>query len=737
MANILEQRLKNPPVNKPVQQVPTPAFTINTDGKVKPLEDKATLLPSKIFGSPVEYAKDIKKDVVSIGKAIKGQANDHELGRINDLAMKGGALALATYLCIKNPLKLSKAMEFGGIATFFGAMALWPKLAIQAPLKLRTGVDIHQKYVDSQGRKKMVFQDPQYDLTNMFGREDLDRMGKKLKVNENLPDRDNFIKQRAKKTAVQGNTLWMLTAGLATPIMSALGSNALEKPLGNLIEKVSLDSSAKALKKALSDTGVTAADMRKVSEFIEQNKDRVLDNDLIQELSKVIGKDIPESVMGPVRAQLGALKGVKPVNIEAVKTAWKACFGNAAMPEIPAGMTNIDEIINYLSRNAGNYTKKNAEKVINENSQKLRNAIPNREVTLGDVKSSVEEIGGKVRGTFAKGNQALLKFIDARVGGAGSFKDNQWRRVTTKSIKALRLSGKQLKAIATKGDSSAIYAKLEELTKPGNEEALNAFLKKLSALFNGFEDTAGASFLETVETSAKTAVESLSPEAGKEYVQSVVRGAKDGAMGAQSSFFRLLQAVDVFRRAQGGVNSPLGKQLQAALGEGKTVTEGLVQACKDVIMNGSITAFNEKLKSAGFSLTADEYKAVMGVLFGGEVSKETTKVIGEKTATGLKKYLGEVKDKIANWVNKITPDLERTVVDGKTTGTDAAERTLLAGKTTIDMIKESATKMYNSNKWLKIFGGAMIALTAITITATLLIGRKGKTEKQVEQESKK
>jgi hypothetical protein len=37
---------------------------------------------------------------------------------------------------------------------------------------------------------------------------------------------------------------------------------------------------------------------------------------------------------------------------------------------------------------------------------------------------------------------------------------------------------------------------------------------------------------------------------------------------------------------------------------------------------------------------------------------------------------------------------------------------------------------------LKIFGGAMLALTAITISATLLMGKKGKTEKQLEKENK-
>ena len=141
MANLLNSIIANQSLNN---NEPASSFTFDSTGKVKPLQDKATLLPSSIIGSPVTYLKDLKKDVVSIGKAVKGKANDHELGRINDLAMKLGSLGIASYLFVKNPLKLSKGMEFAGFGAFFASMALWPKLAIQAPLKARTGVDFQQ-----------------------------------------------------------------------------------------------------------------------------------------------------------------------------------------------------------------------------------------------------------------------------------------------------------------------------------------------------------------------------------------------------------------------------------------------------------------------------------------------------------------------------------------------------------------------------------------------------------------
>ena len=93
-------------------------------------------------------------------------------------------------------------------------------------------------------------------------------------------------------------------------------------------------------------------------------------------------------------------------------------------------------------------------------------------------------------------------------------------------------------------------------------------------------------------------------------------------------------------------------------------------------------------------------------------------------------------NKVANWQNGMTTELSRRTVDGVTNAANAVERNNLAGKPIKTLIEDVAKQTYNSQKWLKIFGGAMLALTAFTLLAGLAIGRKGKTEKQVEKESK-
>ena len=70
MTNVLNSILANQPINKSASQKNNPAFLFTSDGRIKPMKDKGRLLPSKIFGSPIEYAKDLKKDIVSIGESM-------------------------------------------------------------------------------------------------------------------------------------------------------------------------------------------------------------------------------------------------------------------------------------------------------------------------------------------------------------------------------------------------------------------------------------------------------------------------------------------------------------------------------------------------------------------------------------------------------------------------------------------------------------------------------------------
>ena len=751
MSNLLNSILTNNSTdNKHNSYVYKHTFTFDSEGRVKPKEDKAKLLPSRIFGSPVEYAKDLKKDVVNIGRAMKGQANDHELGRINDVAMKLGSFALACYLFVKNPLKLNKTMEFVGLSTFFTSMALWPKLAIQAPIKARTGVDIHQKYIDSQGRKKMMFQDPQYDLTDLYSREDLDRIGKKLKVSENLPDRDRFIKQRAKKLATQGNTLWMMSAGLSAPIMSALTCNVLEKPITNLLEKHALNSTKKAME-ALNTNAAGKKVWEAVQKFVSENGQTVLDDASLQELMKklpnVNSSNFNNSIRQYIQTLAGNIRNTLDKNI--VEQAVSGKLDKSVIEQVLGDMsddllkqTSVEDIARKLANASGlSHGKKN--KLIGELTKLIKETQSKQPVTIGQIGEQIQKLGNSLV-NFSSGKNVIEKFIHARVGEeSGTYIANQWGRVTKSLFKSLHLKDSELKALQNGGNYEIITKKIAELPAEQYEKLMSKLLK----LIEEYETKTGADEMmnavsskakEVCGAAGKTLTENGFDDLARKVTADIKAGtieneinqrAKNGISGAKSSFYRLIQWIDLLKKEQSGDLTNQVKEALKLAGKDSSddAVKAMIEKCKSVLLGATPSDYAEKLKSANFRLDNDEYKIVTDILFKN----------GEKEATsGLAAYKKEIMDKLINWKNDITPDLSRAISENSSVASNATERSALSGKPITDWIKESAKDLYTSRKWLKIFGGAMIAITVITLTVGLILGRKSKIEKQVEAESK-
>lgn len=198
---------------------------------IKPLPSNGKLVRTGPMDILSETKKNVKYDFNAFRHAVKGEANDHELGRLNDVGMKLGGLAIASYLFTKKQTPMTKLFEFVGLASFFGAMDIWPKLFIQLPAWLVHGVNVRQQYEDSFGRKKMFYQDHQFIPWDLYKDDEINKIGDRLGVPKNIPNRREYIQEKMRKIALQNNTLWMLTAGFATPLMSALICNRLEKPL--------------------------------------------------------------------------------------------------------------------------------------------------------------------------------------------------------------------------------------------------------------------------------------------------------------------------------------------------------------------------------------------------------------------------------------------------------------------------------------------------------------------------
>ena len=76
---------------------------VDTTGLVKPLPPKGHLVKDNLGNSVKYFFKDIGYDLKAVKDGFTGKANDHQLGRLNDVGLKLGGIGIATYLHLRQP----------------------------------------------------------------------------------------------------------------------------------------------------------------------------------------------------------------------------------------------------------------------------------------------------------------------------------------------------------------------------------------------------------------------------------------------------------------------------------------------------------------------------------------------------------------------------------------------------------------------------------------------------------
>lgn len=338
MTNLLVQNFiqnKHKKVSSAIEVRPTivPAPVIHPVHSlgVKPGKPKGYLVKENVLQAAVSNVKAYGDSAKFLyNAAIKGEGNDYSVGRINDLTTRLGSLGIASVLAVSKASPVAKGMEFVGLGSWFAAMAIWPQI-IGAPIKWTKGVDINQQYVDSQGRRKQFFQDPQYLLWDLYSDKKLNKIGDKLGVPRDIEDRKTAIQKKIKQVATQGNTLAMLTAGFTTPVIASLVSDQLQKHIVvPQIEKARkakgekiLNSLDASLKQPLEKLNKYDTYLKRIDEIIgSDNNYEIVSNEKYNQLSDFIKADVREELV-----KLGAQKQ-KDDNISGinVKNALKKRF---------------------------------------------------------------------------------------------------------------------------------------------------------------------------------------------------------------------------------------------------------------------------------------------------------------------------------------------------------------------------------------------------------------------------
>ena len=540
--------------------------TIDTSRNVKPEQPKGHLVDTPVYMAPVEYVKDLAKDTYGIVKGINGKANDHELGKQNDVAMRIGGLAIAAYLSTYRLAKLPKLMEFVGLGSFFTSMALWPKLAIALPLKMRTGVDIQQKYVDSYGRKKNFFQDNQYLPWDLYSKDQIQKLGDKMKVPYDVPNRDEVIQEKARKMAVQGNTLWLATAGFATPIMTGLICKGLEPVVDTLNHKYNLARAEKLMRGEKGFTPAVKAEAKAAKEFesfLADNIGKEISSESPEllrrlnwstleeiELNDVLKKDLAkilDNAQGDVTPGYATKiyeKFSKTLSKAGItKEELSEAFKNNGFLGDQQGFVTRYRAINPKSTAASmeEATKDVIGKLLTQKVGDTKTLVAIRKIKSDEISSVISDLNKKVLDEKTAGqlrkvfNRISGFFTDALklrewekahyVNSADSSISFAWERAPKKILSVLNLSTKELDELGKEGSKTAeiLERKIAELTS--DPQKYKRAVSKIAEAIAEF-DTVNSSetrksyrgFVDRITGAAKRGLKEIGFDSTAEYI---------------------------------------------------------------------------------------------------------------------------------------------------------------------------------------------------------------------------
>ena len=672
---------------------------VNVSRKKKPQKPRGRLIGKTEWVGPKCFLGDVK----AIGKGLKGQANDYELGRQNDLALAAGSYSLAAYLSTKTPTTKGKIMEFVGASVFLGMMKLWPKIAFQYPLEARYGVNYRQKFEDSYGRIKEFYQDSQYTPWDLYSQKEYDKMAKKMGIPANTKNKNEKVQERAHDIALQANTWWMLTAGPASGIGTALICNRLEIPAHAVAQWIDVKSAKNHLNKIKIEEVTkdykphNTKNLKSIKSLL--NSSNTLTGDVVDKLANLlilVGKDekADTTAIEAMKKQIESLMPEKKFNAKNVldyfknpseKTIYKEQNLKSLIKEYnidlskidPLKITNTDEFLKALQNSA-----KDKNYAINgANIQDMFGPIVKQIDSMfnpaqidGDFKNSIYELYNRI--DAVRTNQKnLFNFFQKTVGKVdGSMISNQANKFTDSFIKALGIKGKDLAKASTNDDAAReiITKYMQEAAKDENKykKVIESLAKIQENILNMLDDDLLKTYMKKVEQGTKVF--------GKDDKFSIIQqhflGSKITLNGSQlkvyqSQYSRLIEgiqayfakpimALDIFRRIETGDLEKRWKSIQDKDPNLKNVKyEDIKNIIKDMFTkNDKISSYTTKHGIDKNSLYKAIYKLVYPTIEDARQLKEIAKGID-----GKKSDLNIYKSMLAKNTSEILENKEKVL----------------------------------------------------------------------------
>lgn len=812
------------PIVQQQPQKPKPNFDIeqelNNRTFIKPLPGKGRLLNDNIFNAPAIMVKDAIYDAKAFRHAMKGNANDHELGKLNDVGLKIGGLAIAGYLFTRKQTPVTKGMEFVGLASFLASMAIWPKIAIQLPAYLIHGVNVQKQYEDSFGRKKSFYQDPQFIPWDLYSDKEIDKMGDRLGVDKNMPNRRDAIQEKMKKIAIQNNTLWMLTAGFATPVMSALICNQTEpylakwlnnrknkkadnilSDLDNYSKKYETSNTKQNIENISREYNNKPVNEELINKIVEsfEGMDSVTAESFKTDLKEMMTSktfSINEDTAKSITHNLKDLFKDKPVDAKAVnsiipnETEMFKLFTDNNFVNNEANDKNLkqisDKILQTIKQNVEKYNqgKPESEQV---DFQYIKSQIRSKKTEKHPIKSvfshstsatfntelqsKISSIASAFDGFSAKTN-ALNEYAVIKVGSAPeTVIANYWNDVSKDLLKTLGITSKEIEKVRfdrnltgallrdkiehivsddnlyrkVMKDLVAKVAKLDTEVKPSD---ISIYDEKVDTIFDEF----GQLLKDKQFSRTAKAVSGIGNDNQVGTLKNIQKSfASERLLGVKSSFYRLINTLDFYRRIAKNVNNiDILKQYP------REVREELIEICKIITLQGhssdNATKFymlrnphpsddmsdivikngkvdNKYLGKQALNTTTDIpndkffYQRAMQLMFEDKLDKETNEILDGSI---IKNSVLDYRDKVLNIIggehyfakprHKIRPD----------SNAGSELKFLLTGIAPDELFFKAGQQAFNTKKWLKIFGTFGAGLLGVTVLAQFFFGKMPK-----------
>lgn len=617
---------------------------------IKPLPSNGHLVKNTIFDWPSEIYKDAKYNIRAFHHAVKGEANDHELGRLNDLSMKLGGLSIATYLFARKQTPLTKIMEFVGFGAFFGSMYIWPKLALQLPAYLIHGVNIRQEYEDSYGRKKMFYQDHQFIPWDLYSGEKIDR-------------------EKMRKIALQNNTMWMLTSGFATPIMSGLICSTLastiarhqgeainkkaDKLLANFsqeIKKYDYTENTQSLDKILLENQnkpITREVFDKLHSNLSDGLDLVTSKELRKDLKKLIPTvnsfNVDDEALDNLSKSLKRnfenipltdeeFAQIIPDKDSIVRAFNERGLINTNLKDFSEHSKLLQDLldarVNKFIEN--NPTNKNAKKLkfamkklVHSQEHGADSALTKlfkfkpAAILTSEITETLKNVS-LVLNEFKAKNAVLDKFAYIKTAQAPeTVLANSWNDISESLLKSLQFTKEEISSSRLDREivGDILRNKIEKIVSDdaSYNKVVNDLQKHLSELqtkmapIDGSKDDAGNLYKSLVNTSFGDAADSLrksnmqatadrlvgiNGDIRTSLKETQLSFVTDRIRGVKSSFYRILNMLDVYHRIS---KVEYVDALHAGMPRG--VKEELVELCKQLLIEGHTSDYSVKFYS--------------------------------------------------------------------------------------------------------------------------------------------